>query len=197
MNPSITYDESEINNILQLWLSAVGVQIGSDHVTLRRELVDAGYLVRDADGRSYRLAEPPRPPVSFAADVENVNILIADRDFVERREANRRARFPRPDEEAGRRILQARRVAIDLLENRLDADSALKEMLDIYDEDRDKRCPVLSRLSMFRWMQSELRLDYSLSRLYEPTETIMQDAVREFLISVREWEQAVGYEGEM
>ncbi len=49
------YTEKEINAELQNWMQAFGENIPLDHVTLRRYLVDSGYLLRDQDGSSYSL----------------------------------------------------------------------------------------------------------------------------------------------
>jgi hypothetical protein len=51
-----TYTEAELNEELRQWLSQVGQTIELDHVSLRRYLVDAGYLIRDGAGRSYQVA---------------------------------------------------------------------------------------------------------------------------------------------
>ncbi len=49
------YSEKEVNQVMEEWLDGVGQAIEIDYVTLRRHLVDAGYLVRDLAGRSYRV----------------------------------------------------------------------------------------------------------------------------------------------
>ena len=49
------YSEADINLALTTWLDSVGQLIEIDHVTLRRHLVDAGYLARDPSGTTYRL----------------------------------------------------------------------------------------------------------------------------------------------
>jgi hypothetical protein len=45
------YSEPDLNAELALWLQGIG--IGIDHVTLRRHLVDEGYLIRERDGSTY------------------------------------------------------------------------------------------------------------------------------------------------
>ena len=45
--------EETVNTSLLHWLSEVAPHLEVDHVTLRRYLVDEGYLVRGADGRTY------------------------------------------------------------------------------------------------------------------------------------------------
>jgi hypothetical protein len=55
LEPQRTYTESEVNENLTQWLRLVGQAIELDHVSLRRYLVDAGYLTRNAAGQSYRV----------------------------------------------------------------------------------------------------------------------------------------------
>jgi hypothetical protein len=72
------YSEKEINQVVEEWLDGIGQAIEIDYVTLRRHLVDAGYLVRDLAGTSYRvgleamaeLFEPATDTVDPAAVVE-------------------------------------------------------------------------------------------------------------------------------
>ena len=49
------YSEKEVNQIVEEWLDGIGQAIEIDYVTLRRHLVDAGYLIRDLAGTSYRV----------------------------------------------------------------------------------------------------------------------------------------------
>ncbi|MHB9031940.1 MAG: DUF2087 domain-containing protein [Anaerolineae bacterium] len=60
-----TYSESQVNAHLLAWTEAFGARFNLDAVSLRRELVEAGYLARDSAGRAYRLA--PEPPYVIAA----------------------------------------------------------------------------------------------------------------------------------
>ncbi len=72
------YSEKEVNQVMEEWLDGVGQAIEIDYVTLRRHLVDAGYLIRDLAGTSYRvgleamveLFEPAADAVNPAAVVE-------------------------------------------------------------------------------------------------------------------------------
>ena len=61
-----TYSEHEINAALQDWKRDVAPAIHTDHVTVRRLLVDHGQLERTPDGRAYGVGFPPRP-LAFAA----------------------------------------------------------------------------------------------------------------------------------
>ncbi len=51
------YTEQQVNELLQAWLRDVGQHVEIDHATLRRYLVDTGYLKRDKAGQSYQLVE--------------------------------------------------------------------------------------------------------------------------------------------
>jgi len=50
-----TYSEKSVNELLRGWLGTFSEPYGIDHVSLRRELVDARLLVRDTSGSEYRL----------------------------------------------------------------------------------------------------------------------------------------------
>jgi hypothetical protein len=82
-----TYTEAEINGALLGWKRDVGPAIETDHVTLRRLLVDYGHLERTADGRAYRVSYPSRP-VAFDLEVDHVDVratIAAYREYSERR----------------------------------------------------------------------------------------------------------------
>ncbi len=49
------FDESEINIHLSRWLEDIASSTGFDYVTLRRYLVDYGFLRRASDGVVYRI----------------------------------------------------------------------------------------------------------------------------------------------
>ncbi len=67
------YDEKEINERLQAWLRDCAPAIETDHVTLRRLLVDRGDLGRTADGGAYRVGFPPGG-VLFEREVDDVDV---------------------------------------------------------------------------------------------------------------------------
>ena len=50
------YREREVNERLKSWLSAAGAMIETDHVHVRRWLVDTGVMVRTPDCAEYRLS---------------------------------------------------------------------------------------------------------------------------------------------
>jgi hypothetical protein len=47
------HSEAQVNATLKQWVDDFGAACGLDHVTVRRLLVDEGYLTRDAFGRGY------------------------------------------------------------------------------------------------------------------------------------------------
>ena len=59
------YSEPELNAALGRWLLQLG--IGIDHVTLRRHLVDEGYLIRDRQGSAYEVSPGGQGQVEFEA----------------------------------------------------------------------------------------------------------------------------------
>lgn len=83
------YAEDELNERLLRWLSQVGRTIEIDHVSLRRYLVDAGYLIRDTAGRSYRV-DSEQTVGLFEADIQDINpeavVEEAYRDTEERKQ---------------------------------------------------------------------------------------------------------------
>jgi hypothetical protein len=55
LQPNRAYTEAEVNSHLQRWTLAFGGNLPIDYVELRRNLIDAGYLDRDAAGARYEL----------------------------------------------------------------------------------------------------------------------------------------------
>jgi hypothetical protein len=51
--PAVEYSEREVTELLERWLAQVAPNLECDAVTLRRFLVDHGYLLRPADGSRY------------------------------------------------------------------------------------------------------------------------------------------------
>jgi len=58
LEPQRPLREDEVNRRLVGWLTDVGAMLNTDHVELRRWLVDAGYVARDDWGRAYRRGAP-------------------------------------------------------------------------------------------------------------------------------------------
>lgn len=87
LDSSRTYSEPEINQRLRDWGRDVAPAIETDHVTLRRLLVDYGQLERSADGRAYRVGFPPGA-AAFELEVDDVDVratIAAYLDHVHRR----------------------------------------------------------------------------------------------------------------
>ncbi len=53
LEPGRSLREDEVNRRLFDWLADLGTMLRTDHVELRRWLVDAGYVARDDWGRAY------------------------------------------------------------------------------------------------------------------------------------------------
>jgi hypothetical protein len=87
-----TYTEAEINRILEDWKRDVAPAIETDHVAIRRALVDYGHLERSADGRAYQTGFPPRP-LAFDLEVDQIDVLATVAAYVDHveREAARKA----------------------------------------------------------------------------------------------------------
>ena len=77
-----TYTEREINAELVRWGREVAPAIRTDHVTLRRLLVDHGHLERTRDGHAYRVGFPPG---SLAFDLEIFDLDLDEKDDEKKR----------------------------------------------------------------------------------------------------------------
>lgn len=53
--PGREYREAEVNEVIEAWLATFVAEYGIDHVSMRRALVDARFLVRDKAGATYHL----------------------------------------------------------------------------------------------------------------------------------------------
>jgi hypothetical protein len=87
MDSGRRYREPEVNDLLCEWKRRVAPAIETDHVTIRRLLVDYGHLERTADGRAYRVGFPPRP-LAFDLEIEELDLratIAAYRDHQRRR----------------------------------------------------------------------------------------------------------------
>jgi len=93
-------DERGVNAVLQAFLRDGGTMLRTDHVELRRWLVDAGWLERDGFGRAYRLA---------ASAPERVSALLGDTS-AERLDARIGSR--RAAEATERRLRRAQHCAV-------------------------------------------------------------------------------------
>ena len=84
-----TYDEKGVNEVLRAWLGGASVPYGVDHVTLRRCLVDARFLVRDKAGTGYEVA-PERIGESIAEDARGIDPIAVIEEVRRGRAARKR-----------------------------------------------------------------------------------------------------------
>ena len=84
------YTEAAINDLLESWLDAVGPAVRLDHVSLRRHLIDRGYVVRDPAGGTYQVCPSQARRCLFEPGVDDVNPLAAVRAARAEREERRR-----------------------------------------------------------------------------------------------------------
>jgi len=91
-----TVSEREVNDRLLAWLAGPGAMLSTDHVGLRRWLVDLGFVERDGYGRAYR--RTAHPPTAYAeavaalAAIDTAAVAEAARVELARERAERRAR---------------------------------------------------------------------------------------------------------
>lgn len=87
--------EREVNDALRAWLAGPGAMLATDHVELRRWLVDLHLVERDGYGREYRRAQPP---AAYAGAIEAMSVAdpaavaAQAREEVARDRAERRVR---------------------------------------------------------------------------------------------------------
>ena len=60
------YREVEVNDVIESWNAHFGQHLNLDHVTLRRELIDARILHRSDDGSRYSIIPDPALADNFA-----------------------------------------------------------------------------------------------------------------------------------
>lgn len=89
LKTGVTYTEKEINQKLSKWIDEVGGKLEMvDFGTLRRWLVDNGYLTRNRDGSVYQVSVPgPVRPVFEDAvnEVDPAEAVVNGRAEIERR----------------------------------------------------------------------------------------------------------------
>ncbi|MCF7809759.1 DUF2087 domain-containing protein [bacterium] len=82
------YSEGEFNEKLQIWLNLVGEKVDVDHVSLRRELVDARYIIRETDGSKYRLNLSGVPTGMFDPEIDGYDpeqIIAERKEWIEKK----------------------------------------------------------------------------------------------------------------
>lgn len=92
-----SYSEPDVNERLRAFLAGAGAMLATDHVELRRWLVDCRVLERDGYGRAYALGAHPSGDVAAAAsefadlDLDVLSRTAREADAVRR--AERKARW--------------------------------------------------------------------------------------------------------
>jgi hypothetical protein len=84
-----------VNDALRAWLAGPGAMLATDHVELRRWLVDLKLVERDGYGRAYRRAPPPpafAAAVAAMAAIDAAAVAEEARTIHARDRAERRAR---------------------------------------------------------------------------------------------------------
>jgi 4a-hydroxytetrahydrobiopterin dehydratase len=66
--PAGERDERSLNEKLKEWLTSQGPRVDLDHVTIRRALVDEGFVERTADGARYERSRAHESRVVFVED---------------------------------------------------------------------------------------------------------------------------------
>ena len=92
------YSEREVNAVLCEWLAGPGAMLATDHVELRRTLVDCRLLRRDDYGRRYGRGAAPdawQAPLDALADVDLAAEAYAVRAADAQRRADRKAQWER------------------------------------------------------------------------------------------------------
>ncbi len=89
LKPRQDYSEHQINDMLQKWLDTIGKSLEIDRVSLRRRLVDEGYLIRDRAGRHYRINEGNMDSI-FEQAINAVNPVAVIEEAEQRRVLRKR-----------------------------------------------------------------------------------------------------------
>jgi hypothetical protein len=94
--PGREYSEREVNDVLRVFLGAVGAMLATDHVELRRWLVDFRVLQRDGFGRVYTTGTPAVGISAAARELAGVDLAALAHEAREAdvaRRAERKARW--------------------------------------------------------------------------------------------------------
>lgn len=90
LEPGRAYSEAEINAELQRWVLEFGQSFGLDHGSLRRYLVDEGYLGRDPAGTTYSVL-PEGGAFTYEAAICDFDLSALVAEARLEREARKRA----------------------------------------------------------------------------------------------------------
>src|SRR6185436_19542469 len=97
-DPEAVYRERDVNEILKQWLASAGAMVETDHVNMRRWLVDTNVLVRTPDCAEYRLHPgiAQRDDIEPAPDVAAIDagaVVLAARQSARETRARRKAEW--------------------------------------------------------------------------------------------------------
>jgi hypothetical protein len=90
------YAEAQVNALLKDWLAGPGAMLETDHVELRRWLVDCRLVARDGYGRDYWRPAAPAAWEDALAALDGVDLAaeaVAAREGDARERAERKARW--------------------------------------------------------------------------------------------------------
>jgi hypothetical protein len=73
------FGEREVNELLRAFLAEAGAMLGTDHVELRRWLVDFRLLERDGYGRVYKAGTPASELVELMGELADVDLAALAR----------------------------------------------------------------------------------------------------------------------
>jgi len=85
------YSERQLNDELRTWSTRFGNAVCLDHVTLRRFLVDEGYLARDAAGSAY-VSKKEGLPCTFDPTIWSLDLQALIDDARKDREERKKLR---------------------------------------------------------------------------------------------------------
>jgi hypothetical protein len=88
--PGRAYGEKEVNAVLRNWLAGPGAMLATDHVELRRLLIDCRLLNRDGFGRRYARATAPERWREALDALDGVD-LVSEAALARRRDIEARA----------------------------------------------------------------------------------------------------------
>ena len=91
LDASRSYPEKELDSSLKKWLSDIGTSFKLDHASLRRYLVDEGYLVRNSEGSAYEVRFEGRGETMFEDSVQKLDPRSVLEQAREEAEARKRA----------------------------------------------------------------------------------------------------------
>ena len=93
------YTDKEINQHLDWWLMQICPMETIDFITLRRLLVDAGYLTRNPSGSVYNICGSAPCPGCFDPVVDNIDVEEVLRTARVEIESRKRAYLEKPGQE--------------------------------------------------------------------------------------------------